>query len=235
MQATETNRLMKAETLRGLGSKVAFNYEDLRQRCDTYIEEIRNQAKQILTDAQQQAEQLRAEAEKKGHAQGLIEGRKQAVQDQQNAIDAAADQKTSERLQTMIPAVEAAVRALESERNQWLSTWQNTAIKLSVAIAEKLLRRELQEAPELTKEAVLEALELAAGNPRIVFHLNPSDVEFLGVWCEEIVQSMSPGGATEVVADPTITPGGCFIETKHGEIDARIETKLSRIAEELLQ
>lgn len=235
MPATETGRLLKADNVRHLGTKVAFNYEDLRQRCDTYIEQIRAQAKQILTDAQIQAEEVRRRAEQQGREEGLIAGREQGLKDQQAAIDAAAEQKAVTQLKTTLPAIAAAVDALKIERNRWLTTWQNTAIHLSVAIAEKLLHRELSQRPELVKEAVIEALELAAGNPQIQLRMNPQDVEHLGSWCEEIVSTMSPAGAAEIVADPTISAGGCVVETKHGKIDAQVETKLSRIASELLE
>ena len=196
MSATETGRLLKADNVRHLGTKVAFNYEDLRQRCDKYIEQIRAQAKQILTDAQLQAEGVRKRAEQQGHEVGLVAGREQGLKNQHAAIDAAAEQKAIAQLKTTLPAIAAAVDALKIERNRWLTTWQNTAIHLSVAIAEKLLHHELSQRPELAKEAIVEALELAAGNPQIQLRMNPQDIEHLGTWYQETVSTNSPAGAT---------------------------------------
>jgi len=234
MPATETNRLLKAHDARSLDAKVAFNYEDLRDRCDKYIEEIRLQARQILTDAQSDAERIRREAEEQGLQEGFQAGHAEGLKDQMTAIDNAATEKSTEQLQTTLPALQTATAALNDERNRWLATWQNMAIQLSVAIAEKLLHSELEKRPELVKNAVVEALELAVGNPRIQLHLNPQDVERLGSWSHEIIATMSPAGLTEIVADPQITPGGCVVETEHGTIDAQVETKLARIAQELM-
>ena len=36
-------RLLQANDLRGLGSKVAFNFEDILQRSDAYVESVRKQ------------------------------------------------------------------------------------------------------------------------------------------------------------------------------------------------
>jgi flagellar assembly protein FliH len=234
MPATQPSRLLKAHDARNIGSKVAFNYEDLRQRCDQYIEQISAQAKQILLDARAEADQLRAEAQEQGHAQGLAAGHEEGLKDQQKAIADKADELSTERLNAALPTIQAAVDALNTERNRWLTTWQNTAIQLSVAIAEKLLHAELKQRPELVQESVREALELAAGNPQIKLRLNPDDADHLGDWCDELVATVSTAGTAEVVADPHVTPGGCVVDTKHGQVDARIETKLARIAQELL-
>ncbi len=234
MTATETTRLLKANDLRNLGSKVAFNYEDLRQRCDNYIDQIRAQAQQILIDAQAEADQLRAQAKQQGREEGLRTGREEGLKDQEQIIAAAANEQSARQLNTTLPALKSAATALDHERNRWLATWQNIAVKLSVSIAEKLLRHELNHHPELVKDAVLEALELAAGNPQIQLRMNPADVEFLGDWCPKIVSVMSPAGVAEIVSDPDISAGGCVVQTKHGVIDAQVETKLARIAQELL-
>ena len=37
-----------------------------------------------------------------------------------------------------------------------------------------------------------------------------------------------------LVADETVTPGGSIVVTDHGQIDARVETILGRISDELL-
>jgi flagellar assembly protein FliH len=41
-------------------------------------------------------------------------------------------------------------------------------------------------------------------------------------------------GETTFTPDERISRGGCVVETRHGAIDARIETQLARIAHELL-
>ncbi len=234
MTATESTRLLKANDLRSLGSKVAFNYEDLQRRCDGYIEQIRDQARQILLDAQSEADQMRSTAHGLGWDVGVREGREEALKEQQALIDESAARKSAAQLSTTLPALEAAARALDEERNRWLAEWQDAAIQLSVAIAEKILRRELQQRPELVRDSVLEALELAAASPQIQLRMHPIDVENLGEWINKVLASLSPAGSTEIVADPNVSAGGCVVQTQQGTIDAQLETKLSRIAEELM-
>jgi len=36
-----------------------------------------------------------------------------------------------------------------------------------------------------------------------------------------------------VTSDPSITRGGCFLETPYGDVDARVETQLEKIYQSL--
>jgi flagellar assembly protein FliH len=51
----------------------------------------------------------------------------------------------------------------------------------------------------------------------------------------EIVDRLATLGESTLVPDDSISRGGCLIETRHGVIDARIESQLEQIAAELNQ
>ncbi len=86
-----------------------------------------------------------------------------------------------------------AIAAIDAERNRWLAAWETTAIQLSLAIAEKLLHRELSLKPELAQAAIIEALDLAADSVQITVRMNPSDVKNLGTWTEHSPYDLPPG------------------------------------------
>jgi flagellar assembly protein FliH len=74
---------------------------------------------------------------------------------------------------------------------------------------------------------------LATGAAEINVHINPSDYEHLGPQVENITAVLAQLTPSAIVADPTVSPGGCRITTRYGEIDQRIESQLKRIEEEL--
>ena len=129
--------------------------------------------------------------------------------------------------------MQSAAEALVLERDRWLGEWEATAIQLSVAIAEKLIRRELGLKPEISSDILFKMLELAAGQRQIKLRIHPDDLKFLGNHPEEVIRSMASCGDATLVADEAISRGGCVIETDHGTIDARLETQLERITAEL--
>jgi flagellar assembly protein FliH len=226
-------RLIKAHAMRRVGARVTFEYEDLARQCDEYVAQAHRQGEAIVAEAASRSEEFRRRAYDEGHAAGQHDGLAAA----QGLIDSRAAklaaEQTHERLRTVLPALEALVGSLEVERERWLTVWESAAVRLSAAIAEKIVRRELAQRPELTIEIVREALQLAAGRPQITLRLNPKDLEQLRA-SEPIRECLSRVGEAVLLPDDAISRGGCLIETRHGAIDARIETQLLRIVDELL-
>lgn len=235
MPVDESNRLLKADAMRGRGSKIAFNYDDLRKQCDDHVEKIRLQARQLLIDAQTQADALRRQA----FAEGEAAGKKLGLEEAQRLIESRAvelaNQRTADQLRTTLPALQAAVSALQVERDRWLAWWETAAVRLSVAIAEKILRREIAHRPECVPTMISEALQLVAGNPHVKVRMHSADIEQLRGYGHEILQHLNALGESSLTSDDLISRGGCLIETRHGVVDARLETQLTRITDELLE
>lgn len=235
MPTQESSRLIKARVARNLGAGAAFNFDDLRRQCDEHIESARRQAQQLLADAAAGANEVRRQA----HAEGLTAGHHEGLAATQQFVESRAAEiaarQTQEQLRTVLPAFQAAVQALQIERDRWLATWETAAVKLSAAIAEKILRHELARRPELTLPIVREALQLAAGQPHLKLHFHPHDLEQLQQCGQEALGLFASVGEATLVRDESISRGGCLIETHHGVIDARLETQLTRITGELLE
>jgi flagellar assembly protein FliH len=228
-------RLLKANDIRGLGSKVAFNFDDLVQRGEAYLETIRLQVREMLQQAEADVETIRREAHARGLEQGRQEGQRQAAEQIQKRATEIADKSSRDGLATTLPAMKAAVNALVIERDRWLAEWEATAVRLSAAIAERLVKRQIAIKPEITGGMIKSALQLAAGMPQIKLRLNPDDAALLGAHATEVVRALASAADAEITPDATLTRGSCVIQTKHGIIDARLETLLERIISELLE
>lgn len=233
MALSETSRIIKARAARQLSSSVPYNFDDLRRECDEHVAEARRVGEEIIARATARADETRRQAHEEGYAAGRIEGLAGA----QGLIESHAEELaavlTEERLKTLLPALEEGVGRLELERERWLSAWEAAAIRLSAAIARRIVRRELSQDPEVAKGIVRAALELAAGQSQITLRLHPGDLERLrdGGAIRDCLQRF---GEATLVADDAVSPGGCVIDSRHGLIDARIETQLQRIVDELL-
>lgn len=200
---------------------VAFNYQEMMDQAEDYIASVRNEAAKIVQQAHADAARVKKEAEQAG--------RKAA----EEAIERILDEKIAKQMATLKPALEQVARQLTDARGRWLDEWERGAVKLAARIAEKILHRELEQEPTATTESIREALTLAIGAADITLHLNPEDYEHLRSETSAIAQSLAELAPTQVVADPTISRGGCRVTTRFGEIDQRLETQLARIVEEL--
>jgi flagellar assembly protein FliH len=230
----EPIRLLKANAIRGLGSKIVFNYEDLRERCDVYVEKVRRETRTMIQDAQIESDSIRKEAYEQGRHSGSQQGLRDAEEQIRTQAEEMADRLAVEKLKNTLPAMQVAADLLVLEREKWMATWEDITIRLSLAVAEKVLRRKLNVEPEISTEMIRGVLELATGTPQITLKMNPKDLEHLGDHAEEVVRSMASCGKVTLIADESISNGGCIIETQHGVINAEIESQLERIASELL-
>jgi len=198
---------------------VAFNFADMGS---TYLTKVQGEANKIIEEARIEAAQIRKEAAE--------DGRRAAMQ----AVEATLRGKVEQQLKSIVPALKQAVQSVLDARQSWQRHWEQHALKLSTAIASRIVRREIQRVPLITVELVREALQLAKGNERITLRLNPTDHDTLKDHIAKLTAEMNSLAETRVIADSAITPGGCRVETEFGSIDQQLEAQLTRITEELL-
>ena len=104
-------------------------------------------------------EQLYTEAAKAGREEGLLDAAA-AVARQADEI---AEQRVTEKLSTALPALRAAAMSLQSERDSWIIRWEHTAVRLGVAIAEKLIQHQLVARPDFATEMITDRAPIGCG------------------------------------------------------------------------
>ncbi len=201
---------------------IAFNLNDIHENANSIVGEVRSQAAKIVEEAKDQAAQLRKNAQQEGRQAAL------------KTVQAAAQTELNNKLSSLLPALQQAIDAVAEERERWRSHWEANVIDLAMGIAKRVLRREVAAAPDIALDLVREALELASGNTCIQIRLHPQDHQSLGEVAASLANQFSNVSTAEVMADESISPGGCVINTEYGEIDQRFESQLARIRDELV-
>ena len=196
---------------------VAFNFDDMASQAKNYLDQVRADAAKIVAQAQQEAAAVRARAQAQGRQAALAE----------------VDQMIQRQLSTVIPALRQAILDIHQAKQAWLAQWETAGIHLAAEIAKRLIRSELTRQPEIPLTLIREALQLAAGSGSVRLLLNPDDHRALQNEVQLLVQEMSGLGETQIVADASVSPGGCRVETRFGSIDQTFEAQLARVEEEL--
>lgn len=199
----------------------AFNFEDMSERANDYLTVVRRQAEQILQNAKAEAGQIAAAAR--------VEGQQAALREARESLSATFDQQ----LATLLPALQQAVQDIRHSKALWLTQWESQTITLATAIAERIIRRELSQSPEITVDLIRDALELSMGSGTVTIQLSPQDFAALRDRADEVTKQLGKLGTTNIVVDPDLSPGGCRVVTEFGVIDHTFEAQLARIAEEL--
>jgi flagellar assembly protein FliH len=200
---------------------VAFSFADMRGQADDYLETVRQEAAKIVQQAHRDAERIRRQAEAAGR----------------KAAEAAAEQiledRVAKRMELLVPALEQVVSQIDDAKGEILSRWERSALSVITAIAQRVIRRELAHRPEISLDLIAEALRLATGADDVTLHINPADYENMRPQIEQLCASLSRMAPTQIVADATVSVGGCRVESKFGSIDQQMESQLRRIEEEL--
>jgi flagellar assembly protein FliH len=217
--------IIKAGQIRDVNGTpaVAFNFSDMSQRAEQFIEETQAKAKALISAAEADAKQIRKAAMERGKQDAVD----QAIQASQTQIN--------QQLRTLAPAIQQAIHSVNEIRQTWIKQWENNILKLAIQIAERIVRREVQQQPEISQTLIREALEMAAPQDKLQLYLNPQDYSALGDYVEELSKEFSQLSPLEVHSSPDIQPGGCRLVTDHGTIDQQIDSQLQRVYEELAQ
>lgn len=202
-------------------SSIAFNLNDVSSKAQSDLNNVKLKAADIIKQAQEEAKKIRQKAE----ADGLQAAEQRARQTLKTEVD--------QQAATLLPALRTLVQELTTSRQAWLAQWEQMGLQVAIAIAEKIVRREIVSTPEISTTLLRESLQLASGCGEIHVRLNPQDLSSMQsgetMLCDEL-KKLAPA---QIIADASVSRGGCLVETKFGQIDNRIETQLARIAEEL--
>jgi len=210
------------ETASGRSARpVAFSFGDMRGQASDYLETVRGEAAKLIQEAHRQAQHIRRQAETAGRQAG------------EAAVDRLLEEKIAHRMETLLPALERTAAALDDAKGELLRQWEKSAVRVAAAMAKRIIRRELSQQPQVALDAIAEALRLATGTSEITLHVNPTDYEHLGSQIQRLAATLCQVAPSNVVADADVSPGGCRVTTKYGEIDQQIEAQLRRIEEDL--
>ena len=107
-------------------------------------------------------------------------------------------------------------------------------LEISVEIAQKIIKKELQQDPNAILDNILALLKtLSKEETKITLRVNPAQVSLLKSEVPSLLSEAGLDAKVLVVPDETIMEGGCVVTTNNGVIDATIETQLAVISEAL--
>ncbi|MFN8455296.1 MAG: FliH/SctL family protein [Anaerolineae bacterium] len=180
----------------------------------TLVTEAQTHVELMLKQAQLQVNTWEEEARQQGWQAGYSEAH-QAI-----------EKELAEALTTVQHLAESAAQAYE----QFLRDNQAEVGRLAVAIAEKIIGKELSLNPKVVTDIIAQAIKAAniRGACRIL--VNSQDYEIIEPFWAAIPSLQPPGHAWELLPDSRVSRGGCIIEAGGGTIDAQLETQLEQVA-----
>lgn len=169
-----------------------------------------------------QLQQMLEQAHAEGRAQGQEEGRQEAQQQWQQHMDAyvaGAGREVAQRAESMLSALDASLRQLQSGIAQEL-------LQLACDIARQVVRQELRSQPQALLPVVREALDmLVSENRPAMVRLNPVDFAALD---EALRAEHGAHGKVQWSSDASVAPGDVRVDSGGSQIDAGLDKRWRR-------
>ena len=204
--------------------------EEGKEEIKRLRREMEAEKEKVLEEARKAGEKAKKEAAQEGLKQGKEEGYRRGLE--------AAEKELKEKQEQAVWALDEAHRLLEEARRRYreiVHSSEETVVELSVAVAEKLLNRQLSLEPEAITDLVRQGLQdLPSGNGVKVL-VNPEDAPFCLQHREELQQEAYPAGELEVVPRQEIPRGNCRVETEQGAVEIKLEEEKERLRQILRQ
>jgi len=162
-----------------------------------------------VTELEKQAEKRAREAREAGRAEGEAQAKAQAQEEVRATIERLAN----------------AIAELDQYRGQLLRQTETDAVRLSIAIARRVLRRELTVDPSAIEGLVRAALERLQSQESCRVRMHPDFVPAL----RDCVERMGMERRVEIISDAAQEPGAAVFEMSRGSLNASIDSQLKEI------
>ncbi len=129
--------------------------------------------------------------------------------------------------------LEGIVRDLAAFREELFRSCEKDMTALCLAIAKKVVQREVAAREDGILECLRTALRAVVASSEITIRVNTKDFEVVNQSRPELLKYCGGVRAMRVEADDLVSRGGALIATNFGEIDATIESIMSEVEEKL--
>ncbi len=189
---------------------IDFKQRQERRRGDRRRGFRRIDDRNLISRAREEAQSIKEASAKEGYQEGLAQAK--------------AD----------IEEVKNAITAYMSAKQEVFDIIAPNVLEISLDIAKKIIKKEIQEDSSIILNNVLEILKgLSKEENKITLRVNPMQASMLKTEIPELLNTAGLEAKVLIVPDETIMEGGCMVTTNNGVIDATIETQLSVISEAL--
>jgi flagellar assembly protein FliH len=154
---------------------------------------------------------------KAAYEQGVEEG----IQKGQASVR----QDVAQQLEAMNLRMARAIEELSGLRQRFRHEAEQDVVALALAIARRILHRELTMAPDALLGLVKAALEKIEAREVHRVRIRPEDAPMV----KQFLQNMGLPQHVEVISDPGLERGAAILDSGRGSLDASVETQLAEV------
>jgi flagellar assembly protein FliH len=192
-------------------------------------DEAEAEAETVLSKAREAAARIeaasgakQAEASKAAAAEGFEQGRKEGYE---------AGMAEAKRL---IARTQLIMERIQDRRAEIVAQAEQEIIDFALLVARKVVKVISETQKQVVIENIKEALGKVKSRGKVIVKVNTDDLETATAHLDEFIKLLESSGDIQILEDSSIDPGGCYIETDFGEVDARIAVQFAELESKIL-
>ena len=142
-------------------------------------------------------------------------------------------QKLAQTLQTSCQAMASGLEELQKLKETILTNSKEDMVRLIMAVAERVIQTEVLEKEEIVTKTVIRALSAAVQSEEYTVKVHPDDLESVKEHKPLFLARIKGLERIHLLADESISRGGCLAESRVGDVDATLETQLQEMSRQL--
>jgi flagellar assembly protein FliH len=188
-------------------------FEELELHGLNSTRKAEREAQRILEEAKSKAAQLEREAFEKGFALGEKAGREMA----------------EKAMEETLMALNVAISGWREEMERRWEELTEEVVRLALAVARKVIKREVVQDPKVILDSLRGALKGAALREEVIIKVHPMDAETLRESKGSLLRELEEVNSLRIEADERLSRGDALVECPQGELDLRLERQLREI------
>ncbi len=144
-------------------------------------------------------------------------------------------QEARDAVAPALAALEEAARAAHAHAAGAADRLEADAVELAFAVAEKVLAAQVEADRAVVLGAVRGALRGLVEREHVTVLVHPDDLELVRAGGDAMQAELGGIERWEVQAERRVARGGALVRHRDGQVDARLETKLERAREVVLE
>jgi flagellar assembly protein FliH len=134
----------------------------------------------------------------------------------------------AQRSEAVLQRLKQTVGELQALRAEMIHKTERQVVQLAIAMARRIVHREITLDPELLSAMARVALDRLGESSTATIRLHPDD------YAATAGSSHQADGVVRVVADPMVRRGGCMVHSEFGLIDVSADAQIQELATALL-
>ncbi len=155
--------------------------------------------------------------------------------------DAIRESALKEGYQAGLDQAQADIEELKNSLGQFMNAKQEVfeyiapdILEISVDIAQKIIKKEIEQDPQVLFNTIVDVLKtLSKEETKVTLRVNPAEVNQTKQAVPDLINTAGIDTKIVVLADETITEGGCLVTTTNGIVDATLETRIEVVKKAL--